>query len=179
MCLLTSLMLSDPQQNKPLINFFKSPIFHQRFQLKVLSIINYAITFTTLQISKFLSWYLSPVYFLFFLFPRNFGYLDCSKIFAHPSAGEVRLMRGWTGPVSPLSPVSRPQAPIISPPRQSARGGRPELPFSKKHPDIKNTLHCLQHQPSHYCQERRGRVGISYRIQDTKERHKGISSSCI
>ena len=52
MCLLTSLMLSDPQQNKPfpfeIINFFKSPIFHQRFQLKVLSIINYAITFTTL-----------------------------------------------------------------------------------------------------------------------------------
>ena len=43
--------------------------------------------------------------------------------------------------VSPLQCLQAPGLPISSPLRQSARGGRTGLPFSKKHPDIKNTLH--------------------------------------
>ena len=59
------------------------------------------------------------------------------------------VVPAWTGPLSPLCCVCRPQASPSSPlPRQSARGGRPELPFSKKHPDIKNNLHWLQIQPA-------------------------------
>ena len=104
MCLLTSLMLSDPEHHNKtfeIINSFES--VKVQFSLKIsfqsFWVINYS-TFPTLPKTihfDSLSWWVS--FFLFFLFPRNFGLIQDIRT---PKCGEVRLVLRL-GPVrSPL-----------------------------------------------------------------------------